>query len=50
LRSWQGVVPLKGQVPKKALFVAVVIVVGGTCCMVVVMGMTICILMILDPG
>jgi len=37
-------------VPEKAPFVAVVVVVGGICCMVVVMEMTIHILMILDPG
>jgi len=34
--------------PEKAPFIAVVVVVGGTCCMVVVIGMTIRILIILD--
>ena len=35
---------------EKALFVAIIVVVGGTYCMVVVMGIMIRILMILDPG
>jgi len=50
LQSWQEVVPLEEQVLEKALFVAVVVVVGGTYCMVVVMGMIVHILIILDLG
>jgi len=49
LRSWQEVVPLKEWALEKAPFVAVIVVVGRTYCIVVVMGMMIHILMILDP-
>ena len=38
----------EGRMLERVSLVAVIV--GGICCIVVVMGMTICILMIFDPG